>query len=47
MNEIKFIAFGGGQCSSILPFILDDKDYDLIIFSDTSIIMWVLVDKFN
>lgn len=30
---MKFIAFGGGQCSSVLPFILDD--YDLIIFADT------------
>ena len=29
----KFIAFGAGQCSSVLPFILDD--YDLIIFADT------------
>lgn len=30
---MKFIAFGAGQCSSVLPFILDD--YDLIIFADT------------
>lgn len=30
---IKFIAFGAGQCSSVLPFILDDYDY--IIFADT------------
>lgn len=22
--EFKFIAFGAGQCSSVLPFILDD-----------------------
>lgn len=29
---VKFIAFGAGQCSSVLPFILDD--YDLIIFAD-------------
>ena len=34
MKECKFIAFGGGQCSSVLPFLLDD--YDLIIFSDTT-----------
>ena len=33
MKEIKFIAFGAGQCSSVLPFILDE--YDLIIFADT------------
>jgi len=32
-DEIKFIAFGAGQCSSVLPFILND--YDLIIFCDT------------
>jgi hypothetical protein len=32
-EKIKFIAFGAGQCSSVLPFILDD--YDLIIFADT------------
>ena len=31
---VKFIAFGAGQCSSVLPFILDD--YDLIIFADTT-----------
>ena len=31
--NIKFIAFGAGQCSSVLPFILDDYDY--IIFADT------------
>lgn len=31
---VKFIAFGAGQCSSVLPFILND--YDLIIFADTS-----------
>jgi len=30
---MKFIAFGAGQCSSVLPFILND--YDLIIFADT------------
>ena len=30
---MKFIAFGAGQCSSVLPFIL--SDYDLIIFADT------------
>lgn len=30
---IKFIAFGAGQCSSVLPFILDN--FDLIIFADT------------
>lgn len=29
---IKFIAFGGGQCSSVLPFLLDDYDY--IIFAN-------------
>ena len=29
----KFIAFGAGQCSSVLPFILDE--YDAIIFADT------------
>lgn len=29
---MKFIAFGAGQCSSVLPFLLDD--YDLIIFAD-------------
>ena len=29
----KFIAFGAGQCSSVLPFILDD--YDAIIFANT------------
>lgn len=29
----KFIAFGAGQCSSVLPFILND--YDKIIFADT------------
>ena len=33
MTELKFIAFGAGQCSSVLPFILND--YDLIIFADT------------
>ena len=32
-EEIKFISFGAGQCSSVLPFILND--YDLIIFADT------------
>lgn len=32
-TEVKFIAFGAGQCSSVLPFILND--YDLIIFADT------------
>lgn len=32
-KEIKFISFGAGQCSSVLPFILND--YDLIIFADT------------
>lgn len=31
---MKFIAFGAGQCSSVLPFLLDD--YDLIIFADTT-----------
>lgn len=31
--EVKFIAFGAGQCSSVLPFIL--KEYDYIIFADT------------
>ena len=30
---MKFIAFGAGQCSSVLPFLLND--YDLIIFADT------------
>lgn len=30
---MKFIAFGAGQCSSVLPFII--KNYDLIIFADT------------
>lgn len=34
MKKCKFIAFGGGQCSNVLPFILND--YDLIIFADTS-----------
>ena len=29
----KFIAFGAGQCSSVLPFILNE--YDAIIFADT------------
>ena len=29
----KFIAFGAGQCSSVLPFILND--YNKIIFADT------------
>ena len=33
MKTYKFIAFGAGQCSSVLPFILDDYDY--IIFADT------------
>ena len=33
MIVCKFIAFGAGQCSSVLPFILDN--YDLIIFADT------------
>lgn len=33
MKFCKFIAFGAGQCSSVLPFILDN--YDLIIFADT------------
>lgn len=34
MNKIiKFIAFGAGQCSSVLPFILNDYDY--IIFANT------------
>lgn len=32
-NNIKFIAFGAGQCSSVLPFILNE--YDSIIFADT------------
>lgn len=32
-DNCKFIAFGAGQCSSVLPFILDD--YDLIIFANT------------
>lgn len=32
---MKFIAFGAGQCSSVLPFILND--YDLIIFADTGL----------
>lgn len=30
---MKFIAFGAGQCSSVLPFLLDD--YNLIIFANT------------
>ena len=33
LEKVKFIAFGAGQCSSVLPFILND--YDLIIFADT------------
>ena len=32
-KRMKFIAFGAGQCSSVLPFLLND--YDLIIFADT------------
>ena len=35
MKEVKFIAFGAGQCSSVLPFLLDD--FDLIIFADTGL----------
>ena len=32
-NNYRFIAFGAGQCSSVLPFIL--SDYDAIIFVNT------------
>lgn len=30
---VKYIAFGAGQCSSVLPYILEEYDY--IIFVDT------------
>jgi 3'-phosphoadenosine 5'-phosphosulfate sulfotransferase (PAPS reductase)/FAD synthetase len=33
VHSVKFISFGAGQCSSVLPFIL--SDYDYIIFADT------------